>query len=105
MAPFKPIPVLKITQYNDPDNMAAIKACAEFDVQTSADAEKLKSAKELVYKIGFYDGILLVGKYAGMKIADAKVKVRDDLIKEDLAAIYYEPEGKIISRSGGKFFF
>lgn len=41
-----------------------------------------------------------VGKYAGTKVQDAKPLVRKDLIESGEAAVYYEPEGLIVTRTG-----
>jgi len=42
---------------------------------------------------------MLVGKYKGMKVYEAKNLVRKDMIDSNEATTYYEPEGLIISRS------
>ena len=44
--------------------------------------------------------LMLIGKYKGEKVEDAKPKVRDDLIKSGEAFVYNEPEGLVMSRSG-----
>jgi leucyl-tRNA synthetase len=46
---------------------------------------------------------MLVGKYKGSKVNEAKNLVRSDMMASNEAASYYEPEGIIISRSGGPF--
>jgi leucyl-tRNA synthetase len=43
---------------------------------------------------------MIIGKYAGHKVADAKPLVRKDLIESNEALIYYEPTGNVVSRSG-----
>ena len=43
---------------------------------------------------------MLIGKYKGDKVEDAKPKVKQDLIDEGLAFVYNEPESQVISRSG-----
>lgn len=57
-------------------------------------------AKEEVYKIGFYEGKMLIGKYKGMKVCDAKPLVRKDMIDSGEALPYFEPENTVISRNG-----
>jgi leucyl-tRNA synthetase len=37
-------------------------------------------AKEKAYKLGFYEGILTVGDYAGLKVEEAKTKIKELLI-------------------------
>ena len=43
---------------------------------------------------------MLVGKYTGLSIKEAKPLIKQDLINEGLAVKYYEPESKVVSRSG-----
>lgn len=43
---------------------------------------------------------MIIGKYKGEKVTDAKPLVKNDLINEKLAVQYYEPNGNVVSRSG-----
>lgn len=43
---------------------------------------------------------MIIGKYKGQKVTDAKPLVRKDLMEEKLAVQYYEPNGNVVSRSG-----
>lgn len=95
--PFQPIPILKIPEFG---NLSAVKVYEDLKIQSQNDKDKLTQAKELVYLKGFYDGVLLVGKYKGKKIQDVKKSIQNDLIENKKAVIYYEPEKKIMSRSG-----
>lgn len=72
----------------------------QLNIQSQNDTQKLKEAKEMVYLKGFYDGVLLVGPYKSKKIQDVKKNIRDELINNNEAVVYYEPEKTIISRSG-----
>lgn len=79
--------------------------CAEFlvnemKIQSPKDAAQLALAKEAAYKEGFYNGTMLVGKYAGQKVEAAKPQVKADLVASGDAFVYNEPEGVVISRSG-----
>lgn len=42
--------------------------CEKLDIKSCKDTEKLKLAKNEVYLKGFYEGIMLVGQCAGMKV-------------------------------------
>ncbi|CAF2777378.1 unnamed protein product [Rotaria sp. Silwood2] len=95
--PFEPIPIIQLEPYG---NLSAPIICSQLNIQSQNDHEKLAIAKEELYKKGFYDGILLVGKYAQTKVVDAKKLIRDELITSGQACVYYEPEQKVISRSG-----
>lgn len=95
--PFNPIPIIDIPEMGD---LAAITACEEFKVASQNDKEKLKLAKDKCYLKGFYDGVMKVGKYAGVKVQEAKNLVRTDLLASGEAAKYWEPEGLVVSRTG-----
>ncbi|GAB0086221.1 hypothetical protein DMENIID0001_002260 [Sergentomyia squamirostris] len=95
--PFAPIPIVDVPTLG---NLSAIKACEMFKVASQNDRDKLVEAKELVYLKGFYDGVLLVGEFAGKKVQDVKKLVREQMIKAKQAEVYYEPEKTIMSRSG-----
>jgi leucyl-tRNA synthetase len=60
-------------------NLAALKACEDLKIKGQNDKALLAQAKDLCYKKGFYEGKMLVGKYAGSVVKDAK-----DLVKKDL---------------------
>ncbi|XP_045480159.1 leucine--tRNA ligase, cytoplasmic isoform X1 [Harmonia axyridis] len=95
--PYQPISILNIPGIG---NMAAQTLYEQLKIQSQNDKEKLLEAKEMVYLKGFYEGVLLVGKYKGNKIQDVKKKIQAELIASNEAVIYYEPEKTIISRSG-----
>lgn len=51
-------------------------------VKSQNDTDALAKAKEVVYKAGFYEGTMLIGEYAGLKVMDAKPKTRQLLIDQ-----------------------
>ena len=95
-ASIDPISVLSTEKYGD---MAAEKLCTELKIQSQRDKVKLAEAKDLAYKEGFYSGKMTVGDFKGESVADAKPKVRQQLIDAGLAVPYAEPESEVISRS------
>lgn len=54
----------------------------------------------MCYLEGFYKGVMLVGLAKGQRVEEAKPVIKDQLLKEGSAIVYYEPEGEVISRSG-----
>ena len=95
--PFEPVPIIETAKYG---TLAAIKACQAFKVNSMNEHEKLRAAKDEVYTDGFYTGVMVVGEFSGKKVVEAKPLIRAKLIQEGLAAPYYEPESKCVSRSG-----
>ncbi|VDQ04516.1 unnamed protein product [Trichobilharzia regenti] len=69
-------------------------------IQSQNDRDKLQEAKEKVYRVGFYDGVMLVEKYKGMKVNTVKKLIQDELVKSNQAVVYYEPENLVITRGG-----
>ncbi|KAK2963223.1 putative Leucine--tRNA ligase [Blattamonas nauphoetae] len=60
-----------------------------------------QDAKKESYRHSFYGGTLIVdGPYQNKSITDAKNLIRDDLIRDNYALLYYEPEKRVMSRSG-----
>ena len=58
-------PTAEIPGYGD---KSAVTMCERLDIKSTKDTLKLKAAKDEVYLKGFYEGIMLVGECAGMKV-------------------------------------
>lgn len=95
----QPIPIIHTPGYGD---LAAVAACDQFGVKSQNDRVALDSAKEDVYKKGFYSGTLLVGTHEGMGVEEAKPLIRAEMIADGTAVSYAEPEKTVMSRSGGE---
>lgn len=93
----KPIPIINTKELGD---MPAVKLCTELKIKNQHEREKLEKAKKIVYKAGFYAGVMTAnsGKYKGMPVEKAKDAVKDDLIKNGKADIFYELTGKVVCR-------
>lgn len=95
--PFDPVPIIQVPEYGD---LCAVTVYEKLKIQSQNDKDKLQEAKELVYLKGFYDGIMLVGEFKGKKVQEVKKLLQKKIVECGDAAIYYEPEKQIISRSG-----
>lgn len=94
--PFQPVPIVDVPGLGQ---LSAVTVYEQFKIQSQNDREKLLEAKELVYLKGFYDGVLLVGEFAGQRVQDAKKEVKALLLASNDGDTYYEPEKRIVSRS------
>ncbi|KAJ8607162.1 hypothetical protein CTAYLR_007327 [Chrysophaeum taylorii] len=100
VAKFDVVPVLRIETEEWVSDVSAAYWCEKLEITSSKDADKLKKAKDITYLHGFSKGVMLVGKYAGTKVSEAKVLVRNDLLASGDAVLYLEPEELVVSRSG-----
>ena len=93
-----PVPVLRTPTYG---NMTAPTLVETLKILSQKDKIQLAEAKEIAYKEGFYNGTMIVGEFSGERVRDAKPKVRESMIKQGVAFAYAEPDGLVVSRSGG----
>ncbi|KAI9493444.1 leucyl-tRNA synthetase [Zychaea mexicana] len=94
---YEPVEILETPSYG---NLTAPTLCKQLKINSQKDTTQLAKAKELAYKESFYQGVMVIGKYKGLKVQDAKPKIKDELIQAGEAFVYNEPEGLIMSRSG-----
>lgn len=97
MVAFDPVEIINIPGFG---NLSALKACEDLKIKGQNDKALLAQAKDLCYKKGFYEGKMLVGKYVGAIVKDAKDLVKKDLLETGEAATYYEPAERVVARSG-----
>uniref|UniRef100_A0A0D9ZW50 leucine--tRNA ligase n=1 Tax=Oryza glumipatula TaxID=40148 RepID=A0A0D9ZW50_9ORYZ len=95
--PFKVIPVIDVPGFG---KKSAEKVCFDLKIDSPYEKEKLAKAKEITYLKGFDDGIMIVGEFSNRKVQEVKPLIKEKLLKADMAVLYYEPQEKVISRSG-----
>jgi leucyl-tRNA synthetase len=83
-----PISLIEVKGYSD---IPAGDAVKKMNINEQSDP-KLEDATKEVYRHEFHDGVMRAntGKYAGVSVAEAKDRVKQDLIKEGKAATMYE---------------
>ncbi|CAG8538744.1 7229_t:CDS:2, partial [Racocetra fulgida] len=96
-AAFDPVPIIDTPAYG---NLAAPTVCQQKKINSQKDRVQLAEAKDIVYKEGFYNGIMLVGDYKGKQVQEAKPLVKNLLVSTGQGFVYNEPEGLVMSRSG-----
>lgn len=77
-----------------------LQVCEDLKIQSQNDEKKLEEAKGLVYLKAFTDGVMIIGDYAGQKVAAAKPVIRQEMLASGDALAYAEPESRVMSRSG-----
>ena len=109
--PFEAKPVIKVEFTSDDKQlykanseedgqMIAPLLCSHFGIKSQNDRDSLAKAKEIAYQEGFYHCTMTVGELKGKSVQEAKNCIKQQLIDQNLAIPYYEPEGIVISRSG-----
>ncbi len=96
----KIIPIISTKKYGE---NAGVTVVEENKIK-SQDDEKLEDLTQEVYKEGFHNGILLsnCGDYSGMKVIEAKDKMKDFLINSGKADVMYDLSEEVICRCGEK---
>lgn len=90
------VPVLETPAYG---NLTAKALVERMKINSPKDEKQLAEAKDIAYKEGFYNGVMLVGDFKGEKVSEAKEKVRQQLLQSGQAFRFADPSGEVISRS------
>ncbi|MCK5253701.1 MAG: class I tRNA ligase family protein, partial [Thermoplasmata archaeon] len=93
----EPIPIIETEGMG---TLPAVDICEQMEIEDQYDRKKLQKAKEEVYKHGFYSGVMLdtIPKYGGLKVEEAKDRVKEDLIETGEATVMFEPSGDVVCR-------
>jgi leucyl-tRNA synthetase len=91
------LPIITTPEYGNTIAPALVK---ELKINSPKDERQLLEAKEFAYKVGFYQGTMTFGPFAGMPVQEAKPRIRQQLLDSGDAFVYCEPDGLVVSRSG-----
>ncbi|MFT4283028.1 MAG: leucine--tRNA ligase [Candidatus Woesearchaeota archaeon] len=99
------IDVIPIIKSKDFGLIPAKEIVKKLNISNQLD-EKLEEAKKLIYKKGFHTGEMLdnAKEFAGLKVEQAKQKIKEKLIVEKKADIFYDLSEEVICRNGGEVF-
>ena len=91
-----PIPIISIPELGD---SCAIKVVEDMEIASPNDP-RLSEAKDLCYRRGFAQGVMLVGEFQGQPVQLSKDLARKSMVAAGEAFPYAEPGGVVVSRSG-----
>ncbi len=94
----KVIPIIETKKYGE---NAGVKVVEDNKIK-SQDDKRLEELTQEVYKEGFHTGVLLkiCGKYASMKVIEAKEKMKEELIKSGSADTMFDLSEEVLCRCG-----
>ena len=100
----KSIQLIPIIESKDYGRFPAVEICKKMGINSLSQHEKLQEATQEIYKIGFHTGVMIdtCGRFAGMKVIEAKDAMKAELIKNKKADIMYETSRPAKSRDGGE---
>jgi len=90
----EPISIIKSKHYGE---FPALEVCDKYKIKNQND-ERLEKITQELYLNEFKDGITneKTGKYAGMKVSEAREVVKKDLIEKNYADVFFEIMNKPI---------
>ncbi|MEE9592323.1 MAG: leucine--tRNA ligase, partial [Thermoplasmata archaeon] len=92
-----PIPIIDLEGFGP---TPAVDIVERMGIRRSDETDRLQQAKEEVYRTEFYNGIMndRTGAFAGLKVEEAKEKVKAQMLADGEADILYEPSGPVVCR-------
>ena len=101
-----PIAVLDVPGYG---SIPAEDIIKKYGIKSQKDKNKLKKAKEELYKDGFYKGKFnklyangFSKDYSGKSVEKFKDELKDEFIQTEFGDIFYQLTGKVVARSLGE---
>jgi leucyl-tRNA synthetase len=93
----QPIAIIKSKGFGD---FPAVEVCVQLGIKDQNDRANLEKAKELVYKAGFYTGVMneSCGEYSGIGVSEAKELIKEKLTREGRVGRMHEPSADVTCR-------
>lgn len=93
----------KLISMQDPE-MNVESLVSKFNIKSLDDKEALDQATQVLYKEEYYSGIMTdaVHRYSGQPASKAREAIRDELLADHDAIIFYETSRDAVTRSGSK---
>ncbi len=98
----KPIPVLDTPELGP---VAAQAMLEKYQIKSQADAEKLATAKQELYKLSHHTATfnekyksVFSQNLVGKRVEEGKSVIRKDLLDNGFAVVYYQATGKVVCR-------
>jgi len=94
------IPIIRSKGYGD---FPAMEIVNKMEIKSLDDA-KLEEATKEIYTAGFHTGVMRenCGKYAGMKVEEAKELIKAELLEQGKAEVFHDLSEEVICRCGEK---
>ncbi|MBI4449304.1 leucine--tRNA ligase [Candidatus Woesearchaeota archaeon] len=95
----KPMPIIATKGYGP---LPAGELCKKRGIANQQDRAKLDDATKELYKAGHHTGVMTdtCGSFAGLRVDEAKEKIRATLIGEGSADVFYDLSVEVICRCG-----
>lgn len=95
---------IKVLETRGEDRSTVESLISELGIKSLDDAGKLKEATQRLYKIEYYDGVLLGNnrEFSGLSVLEARDAIKQELFKSGEGFIVYETSRKAQTRSGSK---
>ena len=99
VTPFELVPVFEICD-GELGRESVRLTVEKLGITSLDDADKLDEARMIVGATSFYQGVMVAGPFNGCKVAEAKVRMMEQMVENEVALRYFEPARKVMSRRG-----
>jgi len=94
----EPIPIIDCRGFGP---LPAEEIIGRMEIESSSDP-RLEEAKRIVYRAGYHTGRMNenCGEFAGLKVEEAKERIRDMILSSGEGALFYDLSEEVICRCG-----